>query len=236
MKKPPSVDHLVEKPTRSVRQQVADALREAIVSGELPPGARLRQEQLCAMFGVSPGPLREAFRQLESEGLIEHFSNRGSFVLDISEEELNHVLIPVRLVLEREAFKRAAQHLSEEDVSRLERYITDMESGAVTGNIGVINEADHRFHEHVVAASGLRHTLQLWRSVSPRLRVQFARLAPRHARLSEIVDEHRAVLQALRSGVPEAIDSALEEHISQSARDLLTRQSRPGIDAPERAR
>jgi GntR family transcriptional regulator of gluconate operon len=226
----PFLDHL-EKPTRSVRQQVADALREAIVSGELPPGARLRQEQLCTLFGVSPGPLREAFRQLESEGLIEHFSNRGSFVLDISEEELNQVLIPVRLVLEKEAFKRTAQHLSEEDDSRLERYIADMATGAAMEDIGLINEADHRFHEHVVVSSGLRHTLQLWRSVSPRLRVQFARLAPRHERLSEIVDEHRAVLEALRSGMPDAIDRALEEHISQSAKDLLNRQSRPGSDA-----
>ncbi|CAN5340646.1 hypothetical protein BH20ACT22_BH20ACT22_23440 [soil metagenome] len=151
-------------------------------------------------------------------------------MLDISEEELNQVLIPVRLVLEKEAFKRAAQHLSEEVDARLERYITDMETGAATGNIGLINEADHRFHEHVVVSSGLRHTLQLWRSVSPRLRVQFARLAPRHERLSEIVDEHRAVLEALRSGVPDAIDRALEEHISQSAKDLLNRQSKPGID------
>ncbi|MBA2273224.1 MAG: GntR family transcriptional regulator [Actinobacteria bacterium] len=231
MTRPPSIDHLVEKPTRSVRQQVADALREAIVSGVLPPGERLRQEQLCTLFGVSPGPLREAFRQLESEGLIEHFSNRGSFVLDISEEELNQVLIPVRLVLEKEAFKRTAQQLSEEDVFRLDRYITDMETGAATGSIGLINEADHRFHEYVVAASGLRHTLQLWRSVSPRLRVQFARLAPRHERLSEIVDEHRVLLEALRSGKPDAIDSALELHISQSARDLLNRQSGPRIDA-----
>jgi DNA-binding GntR family transcriptional regulator len=213
--------------TRSVREQVADALREAIVSGELRPGERLGQERLCALYGVSPGPVREALRQLESEGLVEHFSNRGTFVLDVSEEELSQVLIPVRIVLESEAFKRTAQNLSEHDVRRLEAHIGDMEAGAAKSDMGLINEADHRFHEYVLAASGLRHTLQLWRSISPRLRVQFARLAPRHERLSEIAEEHRALLRALRSGDPASIDDALEEHISQSAQQLLMQPPRP---------
>lgn len=116
------------------------------MSGVLRPGERLGQEQLCARFGVSPGPLREALRQLESEGLVEHFSNRGSFVLDISEEELIRVLIPVRLILEREAFKRTAQCLTGDDIDWLERHIAKMATGAANGDMALINEADHRFH------------------------------------------------------------------------------------------
>jgi DNA-binding GntR family transcriptional regulator len=223
-----AVDHYDgRRATRSVREQVADALREAIVSGDLRPGERLGQERLCALFGVSPGPVREALRQLESEGLVEHFPNRGTFVLDVSEDELSRVLIPVRIVLESEAFKRTARNLSEHDVQRLEAHIADMEAGAAKADMGLINEADHRFHEYVLSASGLRHTLQLWRSISPRLRVQFARLAPRHERLSDIAQEHRALLRALRSGDPATIEGALEEHISQSAQELLKQPGSP---------
>jgi DNA-binding GntR family transcriptional regulator len=171
--------------------------------------------------------VREALRQLESEGLVEHFPNRGTFVLDVSEEELSRVLIPVRIVLESEAFKRTARNLSDHDVMRLETHIADMEAGAAKADMGLINEADHRFHEYVLAASGLRHTLQLWRSISPRLRVQFARLAPRHERLSDIAEEHRALLHALRFGDPASIDDALEEHISQSAQELLRQPPPP---------
>ena len=211
---------------RSVREQVADGLREAIISGVLGPGERLGQDRLCAEYGVSPGPVREALRQLESEGLVEHFPNRGTFVLDLSEEELRHVLIPVRLVLEGEAFKRVAEQLSDSDVRHLEASVSDMDIGASRGDMGLINEADHRFHEYIVAASKLRHTLQLWRSISPRLRVQFARLALRHDELTEIADEHRALLRALRSRDPEVIDRALEEHICQSALELLGRPAR----------
>ncbi|CAN5516287.1 GntR family transcriptional regulator [soil metagenome] len=196
------------------------------MAGVLRPGQRLGQDRLCEDYGVSPGPVREALRQLESEGLVEHFSNRGTFVLDVSEEELRQVLIPVRLVLEREAFKRLAKHLSMSDVEHLEACIHDMDTGASGGDMGLINEADHRFHEYVVAASKLRHTLQLWRSISPRLRVQFARLAIRHERLTDIADEHRALVEALVSGDPGTIDRALDEHISQSALELLRRHSR----------
>ncbi|MDQ3661645.1 MAG: GntR family transcriptional regulator [Actinomycetota bacterium] len=213
---------------RSVREQVADGVREAIVSGVLRPGERLGQDRLCEDYGVSPGPVREALRQLESEGLVEHFSNRGTFVLDVSEDELCQVLIPVRLVLEREAFKRLARHFSESDIEHLESCIDDMDVGASKGDMGLINEADHRFHEYVVAASKLRHTLQLWRSISPRIRVQFARLALRHERLTDIADEHRTLIQALVSGDANSIDRALGVHISQSALDLLRRPSRGG--------
>jgi DNA-binding GntR family transcriptional regulator len=216
--------------TRSIREQVADALREAIVSGSLRPGERLGQERLCSLYGVSPGPVREALRQLESEGLVEHFPNRGTFVLDVSEEELNRILIPVRLVLEKEAFKRTSEHLSARDIRTLKAYIADMEDGALGGDMGLINEADHRFHEYVVAASNLRHTRQLWHSISPRLRVQFARLAPRHQRLSDIANEHRTLLRALESGDSAVIEGALEEHISQSALDLLRRPDGRGGD------
>lgn len=218
-------DTYPRRTTRSVREQVADGLREAIVSGELRPGERLGQDRICADYGVSPGPVREALRQLESEGLVEHFSNRGTFVLDVPEEELRQVLIPVRFVLERQAFRTMATRLTQHDVKRLEAYINDMAVGASRGDMGLINEADHRFHEYVVAASELRHTLQLWRSISPRLRVQFARLAPRHERLTDIVDEHRRLLEALKSGDAESIDSALDEHISQSAFELLARSN-----------
>jgi DNA-binding GntR family transcriptional regulator len=211
--------------TRSVREQVADGLREAIVSGVLRPGERLGQDRLCADFGVSPGPVREALRQLESEGLVEHLPNGGTYVLDVSEDELNRVLIPVRLILEGEAFKQMAEHLTENDVQQLEAYIEDMEKGASTDDMGLINEADHQFHQYVVRESKLRQTLQLWHSISPRLRVQFARLAPRHARLTDIVDEHRVLVAALKSGDSEAIDHALHEHISLSAEELLSRPS-----------
>lgn len=84
-----------------------------------------------------------------------------------------------------------------------------------------------------MVSSDLRHTLQLWRSISPRLRVQFARLAPRYERLEEIADEHRKLLEALRSGAADAIDRALQEHISQSAKELL-QQSSPRAGTSQR--
>ena len=75
-------------------------LREAIVSGKLKPGTQLKQNEVGKKFECSPGPVREAMRDLESEGLIEHFPNRGVFVTKITKEEYLEMLLPARVVLE----------------------------------------------------------------------------------------------------------------------------------------
>ena len=78
--------HMVveKRPSRRTKAEaVYDALQSAILSGNLPPGEHLRQEEVAAQWGVSQTPVREAFRRLESEGLVEHAANRGVVVRGI---------------------------------------------------------------------------------------------------------------------------------------------------------
>ena len=210
----------------SRRQQVADVLREAIISGVLAPDEQLKQDQLCEELGVSPGPLREAMRQLESEGLVAHYPNRGVFVTEVSKEELFGVLLPVRLILERYAVTRTAECLTENVVAELERLVQVMEEGARHGDLRSINEADLRFHELTVTASGAVHATQLWRSVFPRIRAQVYRYAPRHQELAEIPAEHQELLRAIRAGDEAVIAATLEEHIIGTSRLLLEESDR----------
>ncbi len=73
-----------KRPSRRTKAEaVYDALQSAILSGNLPPGEHLRQEEIAAQWGVSQTPVREAFRRLESEGLVEHAANRGVVVRGI---------------------------------------------------------------------------------------------------------------------------------------------------------
>ncbi len=216
----PAPRNLGAIPPTSRRQQVADLLREAIVSGALAAGEQLKQDQLGQELGVSPGPLREAMRQLESEGLVALHPNQGVFVTEVSAEELFGVLLPVRLVLERYAVSRAAARLTEDDFAGLDRLVRVMDDGARQGSPATVNEADLRFHELTVTASGSVHATQLWRSVLPRIRVHIYRSAPRHRTLQEIPAEHRELLSALRTRDPSVIGAALEQHIIGAARTL----------------
>lgn len=207
----------------SRRAQVVEILRSAIVSGELAPGAHLKQDELCARFALSPTPVREALRELQAEGLVHHTPGRGVIVLDMSRTELLELLVPVRMAIEAYALPLAASNMSEQDWSELESIVEDMGRQAKDGRLEALNDSDVRFHEVAIAASGSPHALQLWHSVLPRIRLQFGRLAPLHGDLSEIQAEHRDLLSVLRSQDPNRIVPALHAHIVASAAQLLVK-------------
>ncbi len=210
-------------PASSRRQQVVDLLREAIITGQFAAGHQLKQDQLAEEFGVSPAPIREAFRHLASEGLVEHFPNHGVFVTDVSAEEFLGVLLPVRMAIESYAVPLAASQMSDETLAELERLVQAMEESAESGDLAAINEYDVRFHELTIESAGSVHALQLWRSVQPRIRAQIYRLSPRHQNLTEIAAEHRKLLDALKRNDANELPQAIEEHIVESATKLLKR-------------
>lgn len=228
---PPVADSSLRKWARSGggrtfasgRSLIAASLREGIVSGAIAAGEQLKQEELSEYFGVSPGPIREALRQLESEGLVRHFPNRGAFVTDVSAEEAVAVLLPVRFLLEKYAFQIVQQRLDDTLTAKLQRELDTMQRGADIHDVAMINEADVRFHELVVESSGAYQTIQLWHSVLPRIRMQFYRLTPRHHHLDEVPVEHRDLLRALLDGDPAHLAEVLEEHIIGTSASLLER-------------
>ncbi len=208
---------------RSRRQQVVHALREAIASGQLKPGDRLVETEISQQMGVSRAPVREALRQLEQEGLVISYPYRGTEVLGVSAEEVEEILVPIRLTLERYAFRRALPQLKGDDLTELERLVEAMRQAAAAGDIAQLADADLRFHELVLDRSGELHCLQIWRTVSPRVRIAFIKAAPVHASMLDVAEEHDELLSALRSGDEEKMLTVLEAHIIESVyftRDL----------------
>ncbi|MBN3509393.1 GntR family transcriptional regulator [Mycolicibacterium nivoides] len=203
----------------SRRHQIADWLREQIVKGGLAPGAQLKQDVLAAHLSTSPGPVREALRQLESEGLVHHIPNRGAFVATVSADELLGVLLPVRLSIEQFAVEKAS--LDPAVLAELQRLVALMDDAAAADDLDLLNELDVLFHESIVKSAHSEHAMQLWASVQPRIRMQIHRLARRHDSPFAIPEEHRALLHAITTGGPDVRRSALHDHIVASARELL---------------
>lgn len=196
----------------SQRANVANLLRESIVFGELKPGTQLKQNDLAKKFNCSPGPVREAMRDLKSEGLIEHIQNRGVFVTKISNEDFLQILLPTRLLLEKFALREANSKFTPYVIKELQNQIEIMKQGAKEKNIRAVNEADIRFHTITMEVAATDQTLQLWKSVLSRVRLEFYRLGPSPS-LSKQSIEHTELLEALVSGSPTKIDSALQWHI-----------------------
>ncbi len=193
-------------------QQVVERLRNAIVAGRIEPGERLIEATLSQKLGTSRGPVREALRQLENEGLVLSVPYKGAVVLGVSDEEVQQVLIPIRIVLERYSFTKALALMTDEGFAELGKQIWVMEQTAGKGDLLGMVEADLRFHEIVLDASGQLHTAQIWRSIEPRIRAYFVRYG-QGANLRVMADEHRELLDVMQTRDVSRVLGQLERHI-----------------------
>jgi DNA-binding GntR family transcriptional regulator len=193
-------------------QQVVERLRNAIVAGRIAPGERLIETTLSQKLGTSRGPVREALRQLENEGLVMSVPYKGAVVLGVSDEEVQQVLIPIRIVLERYSFTKALSLMTEADFAELGKQIWVMEQAARSNDLLRMVEADLRFHETVLDASRQLHTAQIWRSIEPRIRAYFVRYG-REASLDLMADEHRELLDEMQTRDLDRVLGQLERHI-----------------------
>jgi len=200
------------RPSRA-RERVIEALREEIMLGKLADGARLIEDQIARRLETSRGPVREALRQLEHEGLVVSFPYRGAVVLGVSDEEVQHVLIPIRLTLERFCFLKALERMSETDFAELAKEVWLMGEAARADDLMAAVEADIRFHEFVLSHSGQQHSAQLWGAIAPRIRAYFFRYG-RVSDLQRIAHEHNELLGAMQTRKPSVLTRALEQHIS----------------------
>lgn len=219
----PSSGYLEKNLVTSQRKYVTNTLRESIIFGELKPGTQLKQDDLAEKFGCSPAPVREALRDLESEGLVEHFHNRGVFVTNISNDEIVQVLLPVRLVLEKYALRDSAHKFTSGVVDNLNEQLEIMRIGAKRNDIRMVNEADVKFHVITMEVASTNQTLQLWKSVLSRIRLEFYRIGPSPS-LADQVIEHEKLLKAILDGNPKILDNVLEDHIIGSVLSRLKKK------------
>lgn len=207
-------------PVQSRRQHVVEILREAILSGDLAPGHKLKEAELSEQLGASRAPVREALRQLEHEGLIASIPYRGTTVLGVTQEEIEQVLVPIRITLERFAFQKAVPNLTEELIAELQNLVNEMRTAAQNRDFDRLAETDVRFHERVIEASGLHHCLQMWRTIQPRVRSYFRRDASTYTdphQITQVADQHQQLLDTLVNGTLKQLDTTIEQHIQTYA-------------------
>jgi len=181
--------------------------------GELADGERLVEDKIARRLATSRGPVREALSQLEHEGLVVSYPYRGAVVVGVSDEEVQQVLIPIRLTLERFSFLKAVARMDENDFAELAKEVWLMREAARTNDLMGSVEADIRFHEFVLSRSGQTHTTQLWHAIAPRIRAYFWRYG-RGSDLARIAREHGELLEALQTKKTAVVARALQQHIA----------------------
>lgn len=201
----------------SLRARVTEALRAAIVTGELEPGQVYSAPRLGARFGVSATPVREAMLDLVKEGLVRTVRNKGFAVLAPSPADL-HDILEVRLLLEAPTVRRLAERgVREADLAALLPLAEETVRAADTLDIVGHVAADLRYHLAVVDLWGNHEITEAVRAYRSRSRLAGLWSADNHDAMKESAREHLTLLDLLRRRDAAAAADLMESHIARAA-------------------
>ncbi|RJT96616.1 GntR family transcriptional regulator [Arthrobacter frigidicola] len=199
-------------------QRIADSLHRAVLTGELAPGERIRQEEIAAQFGASRLPVREALRMLESEGLVTLKANSGAWVSQLNLEECVEIY-KIRERVEPMLLSESIPHLSEEAMARLEELMHAIEEDE---DIEKFLRLDREFHLLSYAAapmpSARNMVIRFW-NTTQQYRRAFAQMIG-HNRRWIIESEHRLLMEAIRRRDTEEAERVLLGHIRRTRLEL----------------
>lgn len=208
---------------RGLADESADRIREAIFTGEVPPGGALREVELATGLGVSRGSVREGLWILEREGLVRSAWHRGTTVIEITPEDVREVYA-VRAALDRLAAVTARDTATEAQLGELDALVGTMATEIAGSPAGPrLVALDIAFHDAVYVAAGNRRLTEAWRAVRSQVYLfQLRRVALgfTHYR-ARVVDEHRELATLIRSGDRDTLARTAEEHVTRAHRGLL---------------
>lgn len=210
--------------------EIVARLRDYVVEGNIPEGARVPEKLLCDMLGISRTPLREALKVLASEGLIELLPNRGARVKSLSTQDISE-LFDLMGGLEALAGRLAAERITPAALDEIEDLHREMYGYFLRGDRHGYFRCNQMIHERILAAADNHALSASWRGVMGRIRrVRFAaNLDDRGERWSEAVREHEQILDCLRRQAGDDLSTVLFNHLRHK-KDTVLRNFAAGRD------
>jgi len=195
---------------RSISEQIATLLRLEILTGGLQPGDALREQELSERFGVSRGPIRDAFRQLTHNGLLVQEPNKGARVASCPSPNVRPLLAALRRMIESYALSGVFDDITAEDIALWEGILSDIRSACERGDASDLVSHDLRFHKSIIECHGDEDGLMiLWWPIMLRMVMQYSR----HECLMDSYREHERILEAIRAGNRAEAHRALDANI-----------------------
>lgn len=196
----------------SYRERVADALRAALIAGELRPGQVHSAPTLATRFGVSATPVREAMLDLVKEGLLEPVPNKGFRVTAVTEHQLDE-FTQVRALIEIPTVVGLAATADPVVLEALRPAAQEIVAAASAGDLIAYVEADRRFHLGLLALAGNQHLVQVVSDLRKRSRLYGLNALVEHGLLESSAREHLELLDALLARDAQAVQSIMTRHL-----------------------
>lgn len=204
-----------KKENKSLTSLIFEKIREDILNGRYASGDKLVEIKLADELGVSRTPVREALKQLELDGLVDNIPNRGVVVKGISKEDIDDILT-IRLCIEGLVGRWAAERILDHEIKELEEIFDLMEFYSHKGDVDKLFELNTKFHETLYQTTKSRYLESVLNDFQ--LFIKSARNSSLKVkgRMEHALEEHRAIVSALRNHDVEGTQKALVAHIANS--------------------
>ncbi len=190
-------------------------LQRDILTGKLKPGQKLTEQNLCKTYGVSRTPVREALRQLETDGLVENILNRGAFVIGMTDQDYED-MFELRKAYEIQAVKWAIERITDEEMDKLEETFEFMEFYTLRDDIEKMLTINNGFHQVIYEASHNRMLQKMLSSYQNFLKYKGMDSVYDDNYLTTVLEEHRAIFKAFKDRDVKAGALAMEIHINRA--------------------
>ena len=197
---------------KPLAEEAADQIREEILAGRLGQGERLVEVRIAEALNISRGPVREAFKLLRAEGLLQEEQNRGTYVVRLSSEDVREIY-DLRAAIEARAAKLVARAGRQTDLDEIRRALDELERAAERRDVAAVSRTDLAFHETVCRLTGNRRLHEVFMRHVPVVRTLIRLDEYLYASTEEIADEHRPMVEAIEARDPELAASRFETHV-----------------------
>ena len=200
---------------RLLSTDLVGKLRIEILTERMHPGEKLTEQAICEKFRVSRTPVREAFRNLEAEGLVETIPNRGAFVIGLTKDDIRD-LYTIRTQNEMQAVRWAIERRTKEEMESIEESLDFMLFYTERGDAKRMRSINAGFHKRIAAASHSRILADSLARIQDYTRYSLCVLPYREVDLVVILKEHKAIFASFKSNDPETGSLAMKKHIENS--------------------
>ncbi|GIV78947.1 MAG: GntR family transcriptional regulator [Litorilinea sp.] len=205
--------------TERITDTVYSLLREKILTGAFKPGEKLNVDSLAQQLNVSQTPVKGALALLAADGLVEVVPRRGTFVAQISRQQIREML-DIRRALELLAAETILEHITEEDIADLYELVDAIENAA---DVETHYSGNYELHKRLVELSGNQKLAEVYAMLNGHILMALVHASSEQWRARAALEaaEHRAIVQALEARDLEALKSAITAHLTRAADSLM---------------
>jgi len=209
-----------QSPSKVLKDEVYEQIKNAIMEGKLKEGDRILESDIAEQIGISRAPVREAIRLLQQEGLVVTSPHRGTFISGLTVEDTREIF-SLRSILEQFAVGLCINNLSQGDIETLYKYVDLMRQAAIEEDVRKVAKYDSKFHELIYKKTHHKRLKEVMSLLNTPVRAFMATTNRLYANLEDVADGHVPIVEALTSKDAKHAAQVIEDHIKEVGEQLL---------------